>query len=246
MRTSSELRFGGSVIRYDASLLDAMEPNLFDPDWLRTSGYWQGDTQGRNRAHLFRYSERDMVLRHFHRGGLIGRLNRDLYIRSGAANSRAFREFDLLSSMRSEGLPVPRPVAARYTPGGLLYRADLITLRIPDARPLQDILLQRRVTPRLWRGVGAAVRKLHDHKVFHSDLNCRNIMIDGHDGVWLIDFDKCARREAGSWMQGNLNRLRRSLKKTAASNPEFNWAESDWDDLDAGYAQRADRSSGNR
>ena len=59
-----------------------------------------------------------MVLRHFHRGGLVGRLNRDLYLRVGAPRCRAFREFDLLADMHVQGLPVPLPVAARYVPFG--------------------------------------------------------------------------------------------------------------------------------
>lgn len=241
MVTPSDLRVSGAVIRFDASIFETMEPGLFGPDWLRSNGLWQGSTQGRNHAHFFKYAGRDMVLRHFHRGGLVGRVNSDLYLRAGASKSRAFREFDLLQAMRSKGLPVPRPLAARYVPTGLFYRADIITERVADARPLQDILRDRSLSAPLWRAVGRTVRDMHDRNVFHSDLNCRNIMLDANDGVWLIDFDKCERRQPGPWTQSNLDRLLRSLRKTATMHTDLNWVEADWADLLAGYGEGTGR-----
>lgn len=234
--TPSDLRLNGTVIRFDASVLTTLDPGLFEVDWLHSNQFWRGSTQGRSQAHFFHYAGRDMVLRHFHRGGLIGRVNRDLYLRVGAAKSRALREFDLLSEMHSEGLPVPLPVAAQYVPFGPFYRADIITQRIPNARPLQEILSDRALSSQLWMAIGAGVRNLHDHGVFHSDLNCRNIMIDAEDRVWFIDFDKCEKREPGTWMRANLDRLHRSLKKAVAGSLEVHWREEDWADLRAGYA----------
>lgn len=231
----SDLRLNGTVIRFDASVLPTMEPRLFEEQWLRSNQVWQGSTQGRSQAHFFHYAGRDMVLRHFHRGGLIGRVNRDLYLRIGAANSRALCEFDLLSEMHSEGLPVPLPVAAQYVPFGLFYRADIITQRIPNARPLQEVLGDRELSSQLWRAIGANVRNLHDHGIFHSDLNCRNILINTSDQIWFIDFDKCEKREPGVWKQANLDRLHRSLVKTATRASIMHWSETDWADFLAGY-----------
>lgn len=234
--TPSDLRPNGTVIRFDASVLTMLDPRIFEVDWLHTNQFWLGSTQGRSKAHFFQYAGRDMVLRHFHRGGLMGRVNRDLYVRVAAAKSRALREFDLLSEMHSEGLPVPLPVAAQYTPLGPFYRADIITQRIPHARPLQEVLFGRVLSSQLWGAIGANVRQLHDHGVFHSDLNCRNIMIDASDRVWFIDFDKCEKRKPGTWMRANLDRLHRSLAKTAAGSEQVHWREKDWADLLEGYA----------
>lgn len=240
--TPSDLRLNGTVIRFDASVLPTMEPRLFEEQWLRSNQNWQGSTQGRSQAHFFHHADRDMVLRHFHRGGLIGRVNRDLYLRIGAANSRALREFDLLSEMHSEGLPVPLPVAAQYVPFGPFYRADIITQRIPNARPLQEVLGDRTLSSQLWGAIGANVRNLHDYGIFHSDLNCRNILIDTSDQIWFIDFDKCEKREPGAWMQANLDRLLRSLVKTATRASIVHWSEADWDDFLAGYDTGLERT----
>lgn len=233
--TPADFRQDGRVIRYDASLLTTMEPSLFDVGWLRANDFWKGSTQGRSKAHFLRYAGQDMVLRHFHRGGLVGRINRDLYLRVWAERSRSFREFDLLCEMHAEGLPVPLPVAAQFIPLGPVYRADIITQRIPDAHPLQDILCEKALSSHLWKDIGAHVRTLHDHGVFHSDLNCRNIMLDADNGIWFIDFDKCEKRAMGSWTQANLDRLHRSFKKTATQSKNMHWSDADWDDLLAGY-----------
>lgn len=236
MRTPLDIRADGTIIRFDPDILETMEPRLFSASWLRSNQLWLSSTEGRGQAHFLRYAYREMVLRHFHRGGLIGRVNRNRYLRKGAAQSRAFREFDLLLAMRSENLPVPRPVAAQYAPSGLFYRAAIITERIPDAETLQKVLCIKPLPTHLWKAIGAVIKQLHNHHVFHSDLNCRNILIDANDAAWIIDFDKCERRQAGDWTQGNLDRLQRSLRKAAAEVPNLHWREADWSDLLAGYS----------
>jgi tRNA A-37 threonylcarbamoyl transferase component Bud32 len=235
----SDFEIKGTVIRFDASVLAPMEPNLFDEAWLRSNHFWQGSTEGRSQAHFFHYAGRDMVLRHFYRGGLMARINRDLYLGLSTENSRSLREFDLLSEMHSEGLPVPLPVAARYVPLGPFYRADIITERIPRARPLQDVLGDMALSAQLWGAIGRSVRNLHNHGVFHSDLNSRNIIIDSSDRVWFIDFDKCEKRAPGAWMGSNLDRLLRSLRKHAAGSADAQRYEQGWADFLAGYASEA-------
>ena len=176
-----------------------------------------------------------MVLRKFLRGGLIGKFNRDLFLRTGKTKSRAMREFDLLRWMHAKDLPVPRPVAARYTPSGPFYRADIITERIPAARPLEDVLRETSLHTQTWQAVGATIKRIHDHGVFHSDLNCRNILIDRDETVWIIDFDKCEKRTPGEWMTQNLDRLLRSFRKENANAPGLHWNEGAWSQLLAGY-----------
>lgn len=243
MGTRAELRQNGTVIRFDGSILNPFEPRLFDVDWLRANGHHEGSAKGRSEAHFLTFADRHMVLRRFLRGGMVGKFNRDLFLRTGKAKSRAMREFDLLGWMHTKGLPVPRPVAARYTPLGPFYRADIITERIPGARPLEDVLRETPLHTQSWRAVGTTIKRLHDHGVFHSDLNCRNILIDRDDTVWIIDFDKCEKRAPGGWMTQNLDRLLRSFKKENARPPGLHWDETAWSQLLAGYSNDASGNS---
>jgi 3-deoxy-D-manno-octulosonic-acid transferase len=71
--------------------------------------------------------------------------------------------------------------------------------------------------------------------VDHTDLNCRNILLDQAGTVWLIDFDKCRRREKGNWQQQNLQRLWRSLHKEQAKLTPFHWQNSAWQHVITGY-----------
>ncbi|MDP5349449.1 MAG: 3-deoxy-D-manno-octulosonic acid kinase [Paracoccaceae bacterium] len=228
-------RNGGAVIWYDADLLPTLENGLFDPDWLARTGRLTGTSTGRNTAWFLRHEGRDMVLRHYWRGGMVGRIVKDLYLREAVASSRAMREFTLLDWMHGQGLPVPRPVAARFGPLGPWYRADLLMERLPDTRPLADLLAEAPLPRDVWARIGAVIAHFHKAGVHHSDLNCRNILLDGAGGIWLIDFDKCERRPHGRWAQDNIDRLERSLLKEKGKVPALHWSAADWQALLTGY-----------
>lgn len=235
-----ELRLKGTVIWYDSTVIEAMEPRIFEPDWLCAKGHRRGVSQGRGNAHYLHFVGRDMVLRPFHRGGLIGKLNRDRYIYVRVGDSRAMREFTLLAWMRTQGLPVPRPLAARHRSSGLFYRADLITERIPGTRPLAEVLPERALHEEHWVAIGAVIRQMHSLGVDHADLNSRNILLDALEQAWLIDFDKCKRRAQGGWTQRNLARLHRSFTKERRKHPDLNWTAHDWAALLRGYVERTE------
>ncbi len=232
---TTKLKLEGQEIWYDSTLFDTFEPRLFDPGWLAENGLIHGGSRGRGEAYFLRHSGRDMVLRHFRRGGLIGRINRDLYLGARVAKSRAMQEFSLLQSMLAAGLNVARPVAARCIHLGPFYRADLITLRIPDALPLADILKTRKLGDAVWQAIGTEIRRMHDLNVHHADLNCRNILLDDNETPWLIDFDKSGKRAPGDWTRANLARLRRSFDKEKSLHHDLNFQESDWMALETGY-----------
>jgi 3-deoxy-D-manno-octulosonic-acid transferase len=156
------------------------------------------------------------LTRHYRRGGLLARWNRDRYRAAPAALTRAMREMTLLREMRSIGLPVPRPIAARCVQRGRTYQADIIVGYLPDTRNVAEWLSERALTADEWRAIGWVIRQMHEHQIYHSDLNCHNILLNGSSGqVWLIDFDKCERRGGDAWKAGNLARLERSLLKEA-------------------------------
>jgi len=138
---------------------------------------------------------------------------------TGAARTRAFREFRLLAELVDRGLPVPAPVAARYVRGGAAYRADLLTRRVPG-ETLAALLAQDRLDAALAARVGRTLAAFHRAGVWHADLNAHNILIDAEGTVTLIDFDRGRLRTPRfAWQQDNLQRLLRSLRKLGAREP---------------------------
>lgn len=230
---------GGDIFWFDPTMMTEISSEQFDSRWWQSQQAVIGSSNGRHIAWFVQYQQHKLVLRHYYRGGLVGKLLRDQFWLQPVANSRAMQEYQLLSWMRQQGLAVPRPVAARYQRRGLIYRADLLIELIPDSQDLATILQQRTITSDEWQAVGAAIAQMHQLGVYHSDLNCRNIMLDGAGKVWLIDFDKCERRSDGVWKQQNLQRLLRSLNKEQGKLAQFHWQENDdWQPLLAGYQEQ--------
>lgn len=207
----SQTRVEGDHILYDAASLDQPAACHFDPQWWQEQGRLEGEAQGRGSAYFLDGLNGPWVLRHFRRGGLVGRWVDDRYLYTGLERSRPFRELRLLAHLWSRALPVPRPVAARLSRQGVFYRADLLIEQVPGT-PLGSLLETGEVDGDTFRRVGALLRRFHEAGVFHADLNARNILVSATD-VHLIDFDRGALRAHGAWKRHNLDRLQRSCKK---------------------------------
>ena len=116
------------AILYDRAVLNHISSGSFTPEAWQWSQPVSGalHSAGRGATMYVGDGDNEFVLRHYRRGGLLGRVNRDLYWWLSEERTRSFSEWRLLSWLHSKGLPVPRPAAARYSRvGGLLYRADL-------------------------------------------------------------------------------------------------------------------------
>jgi 3-deoxy-D-manno-octulosonic acid kinase len=213
---------------------DAAE-SLFDPQFWRGRHELLEVTGGRGAAWFIASGNRQWVLRHFRRGGFIARLSKDVYVWAGEDKVRAFAEWRLLDVLSQRGLPVPKPVAARYQRSGLRYRCDLITQRIMNAEPLSATLAAGALAQAQWRAVGAAIATLHRAGVDHADLNAHNILI-GKNTVSVIDFDRGRLRPQGAWTARNLQRLQHSLLKISRALPPQRYSAQTWDWLLAGYA----------
>ena len=225
----------GSTVLFDASLAPAAGADWFDPGYWRGRGALQTQGGGRGGVAVIDTPAGACVLRHYHRGGLVARFNRDSYLWTGAAHTRSFAEFRLLAHIAALKLPAPAPVAARYRRRGLSYTADLITRRIDDARTLAQRLADGRLDADLARETGALVARFHREGIWHADLNAHNVLVTP-EALYLIDFDRGAlRRPAEVWRLANLARLRRSLVKLGAAEriPDFQTAI--WGPLVYGY-----------
>jgi len=204
--------------------------------------YWQqqnaitGQSIGRNTTYFFQFNQTNYVLRHYYRGGLIGKIANDGYFYTGLKRSRVYREFDLLEQMKALNLPVPTPVAARLTRRMHLYSADIIMQQIEEAEDVFHILKKRSLDNSIWQNIGQTIARFHQAGVFHADLNIHNIMLDLQDTVWVIDFDRgCFKPQNASWQQNNINRLLVSLKKEKARQQQFFWTMENWQSLLTGY-----------
>lgn len=244
--TRSTRQRGATHFWWDPSVFSEIDTQHFSAKFWQQTGAISGSSSGRNTAYFIDHGNHQLVLRHYYRGGLVGKLLTDQFFVTPVAKSRAMQEYDLLHWMHQQGLPVPRPYAACYQRSGLIYRASILIERIANTQDFFGFLLSAPAERMgeeellaIWYQVGATVRQMHDAQVYHSDLNCHNILLDNQGKVWLIDFDKCERRTLGlpDWPLKNIARLRRSLEKERQHHPSFQWHEHHWQALLNGYEQ---------
>ncbi len=234
--TALQSRQGPDTVWADPDCFDHAGAELFDPAWWQGQGGSRVRGAGRGNVHLVHDARRAFLLRHYYRGGLIARVVRDRFLAQPLAQTRAMAEFLLLGQLRARGLPVPQACAARHRRHGLFYSADILVGLIDHAQDLAQLLRdERALTSSQWQLLGRAVRQLHDEQVFHSDLNCRNLMLDSAGQPWIVDFDKCGFRAGEHWKAANLARLLRSLRKESRLDPALHWNEGDWKPFLAGY-----------
>lgn len=198
---------------------------------------------GRGSAWFVSDGDDRFVLRHFRRGGLVGKVLTDQYVSTGAEKSRALQEFVLLDRLHCLGLPVPEPVAARYVRRGLFYRADLLTVRLDNTRTLAERLIESELQPDEWEALGALIRRFHQSGAYHADLNASNILCGAAGEFYLIDFDRGELRAPGEWCYSNLSRLKRSLDKFADASQTWHADDDDWQCLLAAYEAAGSSSS---
>jgi len=225
------------AILYDTAIVNQIADAAF------TAGGWQQAypvtgtlrSSGRGNTLIVGDGRHEFVLRHYCRGGLVGRVIADVYVWGGEEQTRSFAEWRLLYKLAAMGLPVPRPVAARYRRRGTFYTADLLTERIPGIESLAQRIAANRSSAAFWFGLGTALHRFHKAGVCHADLNAYNVQVGPQDELWLLDFDRGRLRPPGTWQQQNLARLHRSLQKVRRLDPEIAWTERDWQRLLDGY-----------
>ena len=235
--TETVERTATGAILYDQSIINQISESRFTADGWPHSSIIDGElgSGGRGNTLYVGNVPRQFVLRHYRRGGLIGKVVRDRYVFKGEDATRSFAEWRMLAKMADFDLRVPRPAAARYVRRGPFYTADLITVRIPGVRPLSAVIAGKPQNTGFWSGVGAGIREFHAAGVYHADMNAYNIQIDDRGRLWMLDFDKGRLRPPGRWQQQTLDRLHRSLSKIQALDPRVRFGPGDWEALLDGY-----------
>jgi len=129
-----------------------------------------------------------IVVKCYKRGGVISRINKQYYLKTGAVRSK--KEFEFLLAAAKSGASVSKPIAYASL-GGIFYKAWLITEVIEDhisfARLSRD-KKEKAVT--LMPSIARNIRRLIQNKIHHVDLHPGNILIDKYDRNYIIDFDK--------------------------------------------------------
>lgn len=234
--TEKKIQQGNCCTVYDTTQVTDFSSNMLSVEYWQENNAITGSAQGRGTTYFVKHNNCDWVLRHYYRGGLIGKLNNDSYFFSSIKHTRAAKEFALLKTLQTLNLPAPQPIAYRVIKNGLIYRADLLSTRILHAKDLVAILQERSISAHEWQSIGLMIQKFHQHGIYHHDLNSHNILLDDKLKPWLIDFDRGEQRVINKkWQQANLDRLLRSFKKEKDKFEKFNWQEENWQQLLSGY-----------
>jgi 3-deoxy-D-manno-octulosonic acid kinase len=242
--TETVERTKNGAILYDKAIINQISAERFTPKGWPHAEVLTGPLRsgGRGNTLFVGNVPRQFVLRHYMRGGLIGKLVRDTYIFSGEDLTRSFMEWRLLDKLASNNMNVPRPAAARFVRRGTFYTADIITVRIPGVVSLSEYIATEERGEIFWNSVGAAIWKFHNAGVYHADMNAYNIQVDSDGDIWMLDFDRGALKSPGTWQQETLSRLHRSLRKVLNLDPRLHFRAANWEQLLEGYFN-ASRSS---
>ena len=235
--TETVVRTTTGAILYDQLIINQISEKHFSGEGWAHSEILTGKLRsaGRGNTMFVGNVPRQFVLRHYMRGGMIGKLVRDHYFYTTEDEIRSFAEWRMLAKMADFDLRVPRPAAARYVRWGTFYRADIITVRIPNVRPLSEYIAEAPRDRDFWASVGAGIQEFHEAGVYHADMNAYNLQIDKDERLWMLDFDKGKLLQPGPWKLKTLKRLHRSLQKIRTLDPTLEFGARDWEALLEGY-----------
>ncbi|MGD8341625.1 MAG: 3-deoxy-D-manno-octulosonic acid kinase [Gammaproteobacteria bacterium] len=213
---AAEIRHAGNAVTiHDPARYPDFADEWFDHDWWLAEGARKHDITGRSFVLMLDRGEETWVYRHYHRGGFVSRFVYDTYFWTGEERSRPIREWRLLALLQAHNLPAPAPVAARAVRSGLVYRADILTVLLPDTEPLSSMLGGVWTNRELWSAIGIMLARFHRAGCDHPDLTAHNILVDSRSRPFLVDFDNASVREPGAWQTAGVARFRRSLEKVS-------------------------------
>ncbi len=198
-------------ILYDPDLVSFPKKGIFDAEnWPNVVPV----NTGRGEAYFVSSDGRQWLIKTYCRGGFIRRLSRKTYFFIGYAQTRMFQEFLLLQYLIDRKVSVPRPVAALVEKNGMFYRGQIILQQLQGYESLSDLLAKKLATFSQWEAVGTCIARLHKEHIDHKDLNVTNILLR-NNSVFIIDFDRCAKRRFGFFYfrKKNIKRFNRSIDK---------------------------------
>lgn len=193
---------------------------------VRQSLFARSPRRGRGAAPIVSVgSDLSILLRRYRHGGLFGGLTGPLLL----GPQRALAELDVTARAEAAGAPVPHVLCLVLWPvAGPLWSAVIGTREESRARDLLAVWREQPTARERWtllRGVGEAVRRLHDAGVQHPDLQVRNVLLcpEPSERIVVIDLDR-ARFHASAPVSArvrasNLARIVRSAVKEGLLDP---------------------------
>lgn len=129
-----------------------------------------------------------VVIKQYLRGGIMRFILKNRYVKFGKPRSQV--EFEAMLRLRKLGIRAPEPVAYAYR-GFPLYFAWLITRQIEQSCTLAELSCHdiNRVS-NIMDKVIEQIDRLVECRFIHVDLHPGNILVDGDDNIYIIDFDK--------------------------------------------------------
>jgi 3-deoxy-D-manno-octulosonic acid kinase len=116
-----------------------------------------------------------------------------------------------------------------------LYRADILTVLLPDTEPLSSMLGDVWPDRALWMAIGRMLAGFHRAGCDHPDLTAHNVLVDSKRQPFLVDFDNAHLKPPGRWAEAGMARFRRSLLKVSLeTGTQFD--ESAWAAIVAAYS----------
>ena len=228
----SVLRDGGAtLIVSDAYRRALLEEGVSEFIRRIDSARREGGMRGRGEIGLLQLPPRGgarLVVRHYRRGGLFGKLARDLYLGMG----RGLRELQLYADAAAGGVPTLKVVALVARKAfSLFYRFDLVSLELTGCLDLAAYYKGKgrhappRARSRILGAAARAVRRMHEGEIDHFDLNMKNILVRRpgeatgapaeESEAYVIDLDNSVKRDGVEERHRirNLLRLYRSAQK---------------------------------
>jgi hypothetical protein len=162
------------------------------------------------------------VVRRSMRGGILARVNTDLFL----PPTRSLRELVTSLRLRSAGVPTPEMIGfAVYRSGLILRRSDVVTRELKGGADLASILTTGESGEHRAASLDAAAHLVADLSragAHHPDLNLRNILIAPSDTgdatparAYILDVDRIRFHIPGDpvVLGANIARLARSMRK---------------------------------
>lgn len=154
-----------------------------------------------------------LIIKHYHRGGLIRYFNRNKYIKWG--KTRCQMEFDGMEHAKKCNINVPDPILTAHK-GALFYQCWLVTREISGLKSLAELCIENENRiDHMMSQVKRELTKMIENNIYHVDFHPGNVLFDENNKPYIIDFDKAyifngKRRKL---VKKYLNRWNRAVKK---------------------------------